>query len=190
MDGTLRTAFANESKYARSAYAVAKGRGVVYTGLSKASRLFTTTGLSLLGAMRKLAMDNNVGPIWYYYPVAESVSPEHEAAIFIAKLNDQSQRIFRFEIHAEQAKSMSQEDLNEIFSQLSANASDLTFPGYPYGLIDADDNARVKHEELETYRVMLLSEISKIGSASKFTRHMESTDAHNVLNLMKEVSYQ
>jgi hypothetical protein len=189
MDGTLRTAFTNESKYARAAYAEAKAKGVVYTGLSKTSRLFTTTGLSLLGVIRRLALDNKVGPTWYYYPIAESLSPEHEAAIFIVKLNDQSPRAFRYEIHAEQAKSLSLNELNEIFSQLSINASDLSFPGYPYGLIDADDNARVRSEELETYRIMLLSEVSKLGSSSKFLRHMQSTDAHGVLNFIREVSY-
>lgn len=189
MDGTLRTAFANESRYARAGYSAAKQRKVIYTGLSKTSRLFTTTGLSLLGAVRRLAMDSEAGSIWYYYPVAESLSPEHEAAIFLVKLNAQSQRVFRFEIHAEQAKELGENDLQEIFSSLSLNSSDLSFPGYPYGLVDADDNARVRFEELETHRVMFLSEISKLGSAAKFIRHMESIDAHGVLNFLREVSY-
>jgi hypothetical protein len=189
MDGTLWTAFPNESKYARAVYEVASEKGVLATGLSKTSRLFTTTGLSLLGAIRRLALDNEVGPTWYYYPIADSLTPDHEAAIFLVKLSDQSQRIFRYEIHAKQAKSLGPEDLSEIFSGLSLNASDLSFPGYPYGLIDADDNARVRSEELETYRVLLLSEISKLGSAAKFVRHMESTDAHDALNSLKEASY-
>lgn len=189
MDGTLRTAFTNESRYARGAYDTAKSRGVIYTGLSKTTRLFTTTGLSLTGALRKLAEDSTVGPTWYYFPIAESLSPEHEAAIFIVKLNDQSGRVFRYEIHAEQAKSLDLRDVDELFSQLSINASDLSLPGYPYGLIDADDNARVRYEELEAYRVMLLSEISKLGSSSKFLRHMQSIDTHGALNLLRETSY-
>ncbi len=189
MDGTLRTAFANESKYARAAYAEAKAKGVIYTGISKTSHLFTTTGLSLLGALRKLAMDNEVGPVWYYYPVAESLSPEHEAAIFIVKLNDQSQRIFRYEVHAEQAKALTSSEMNEIFSQLSVNSGDLGFPGYPYGLVDADDNARVRHEEKDAYRVMLLSEISRLGVSSKFMRHMQSMDAHDILDAIREAPF-
>lgn len=190
MDGTLWIAFANESKYARAAYASAKKSGVVYSGLSKTSRLFTTTGLSLLGAIRRLALDTQVGPVWYYFPVADSLTPEHhDASIFFVRLNDQSQRVFRYEINAEQTKTLTSTELNEILSALSLNASDISFPGYPYGLIDADDNARVRLEELETYRVMLLSEISKLGSAAKFGRHMESTDAHDILNLLREVSY-
>jgi len=189
MDGTLRTRFMNESKYAQAAYATAKAKGIVYTGLSKTSRLFTTTGLSLLGAIRKLAAENRVGSVWYYYPIADSLSLEHEAAIFILRLSDQSERVFRFEIHAGQAKALSAIDLNELFSQLSTNASDLTFPGYPYGLIDVDDRSRVRSEELETYRVMLFSEISRLGLSSRLLRHMQSVDAHDTLNLLREVSY-
>lgn len=185
MDGTLRTAFTNESKYAKEAYKVAIDKDVIYSGLSKTSRLYTTTGLSLLGALRKLANDCKAGSIWYYYPVAESLSPEHKAAIFIVKLNDQSSRIFRYEINAEQVKSLSDSDINEIMYQLSINSSDVSFPGYPYGLIDADYNARVKHEEVETYRIMLMSEISKLGSWPKFSRHMQSKDAHEILNFLR-----
>lgn len=189
MDGTLRTAFANESKYAKKAYAAAKEKGVTYTGFAKASRLFTTTGLSLIGALRKLAEDNRVGPVWYYQPIAESLSPEHEAAIYIVKLNAQSRRVYRYEIQADQAKLLDQAETDEILSLLSTNAGDLSLPGYPYGLIDADDNARVRYEELETYRVTLLSELSKLGSSEKFLRHMESIDTHSVMNLLRETSY-
>ena len=64
MDGTLRTAFPNESRYSRGAYSAAESKGVVYTGLSKTSTMFTTTGLSLLGAIRKMAVDNKIGPVW------------------------------------------------------------------------------------------------------------------------------
>ena len=190
MDGTLRTAFTNEAKYARAAYAESKNRGVVYSGLSKTCRLFTTTGLSLLGALRKLAADNDVAPMWYYYPIAESMSPEHEASIFIVKLNSQSPRAFRYEIQSQQASSLTPEAMNEIMSQLATNSSDIEFPGYPYGLIDADDNARVRYEEVEAYKVMLLSEVSKLGASAKFLRHMQSTDSHDVLNMMRGSSYE
>jgi hypothetical protein len=190
MDGTLRTAFANEAKYARAAYSESNKKGIVYSGLSKTCRLFTTTGLSLLGALRKMATDNNVVSTWYYYPIAESLSPEHEASIFIVKLNRQSPRAFRYEIQSQQANSLRPEAMNEIMSQLATNSSDIEFPGYPYGLIDADDNARVRYEEVEAYKVMLLSEVSKLGSSAKFLRHMQSTDSHEVLNMMRESSYE
>lgn len=185
MDGTLRTAFVNEANYAKEAYEIAKDKGVIYSGLSKTSKLFTTTGLSLLGAVRKLAQVSKVGPLWYYHPIADSLSPEHEAAFFIVRLHEQAQRVFRYEIYGEQAKSLTPEEINEVLCQLSINSCDASFPGYPYGLIDADANARVRHDELETYRVMLLSEVSKLGSWSKFSMHMQSEDAHSILNMLR-----
>jgi len=185
MDGTLRTAFVNEADYAREAYRAAKKKSVIYSGLSKTSKLFTTTGLSLLGAVRKFAEDSKVGPLWYYYPIADSLSPEHEATFFIVKLHEQAQRVFRYEIYGEQAKSLTPEEINEVLCQLCINSCDVSFPGYPYGLIDADVNARVRYDELETYRVMFLSEVSKLGSWPKFSRHMQSGDAHSILNMVR-----
>jgi hypothetical protein len=185
MDGTLRTAFKNELDYARAAYEVAKSKGVIYSGLSKTSSLFTTTGLSLLGAVRKMATEVGVGPIWYYYPIARSLIPEHVAEIFIIKLHEESKRTFRYEINAEQVEALDDEEINEIFSQLCVNSCDTSFPGYPYGLIDADTNARVRQEEVQMYKMMLLSEVSKLGSWPKFSRHIESEDAHDILNMLR-----
>ena len=185
MDGTLRTAFVNEANYAREAYKAAKEKNIIYSGLSKTSKLFTTTGLSLLGAVKKFAQDSEAGPLWYYYPIADSLSPEHEAAFFIVKLHEQAQRVFRYEIYGEQAKSLTPDEINEVLCQLYINSCDISFPGYPYGLIDADANARVRYDELETYRIMLLSEVSKLGSWPKFLRHMQSEDAHSILNMLR-----
>lgn len=185
MDGTLRTVFRNESSYANTAYKAAKRKGVVYSGLSKTSRLFTSTGLSLLGAVRKMAVDAGIGSPWYYYPIAESLSPEHQGAIMIVKLNKQSNRVFNYEIYAEQLKGMEEGEINKILSQLYVNSCDVSFPGYPYGLIDADDNARVRGEQVQMYKVLLLSEVSRLGSWPKFSRHIQSTDAHDVLNMLK-----
>ena len=185
MDGALRTGFPNEQVYASEAYSVASRKKVVYTGLSKSSRLLTTSGMSLLGAVRALAEKSSISAPWYYFPVAESSSPENYGSIMILRLNEESQRVFRYDLNADQAKDMSSSEIDEVFWKLSENACDLTFPGYPYGLVDADYNARVRSDELEAYRIGLYSEISRLGH-SKFLRHMQSTDAHRVLNMLRE----
>lgn len=183
MDGTLQTAFTNESKYSKAVYELAKKKGVIVTGLTKTCGLFTTTGLSLLGAARKFAKNNNIiYPMWYYYPVAEAFSPVHEAVILLVKLNPMTERIFRFEIYREQAKKLSIEEIGEIVESLSNNSADITFPGYPYGLIDADSNARVRSDEMQRYKYALLSAISKKGIWGKFVRHIQAKDAHDKLN--------
>ena len=120
----------------------------------------------------------------YYYPIAKSLSPEHQGAIIVVKLNEHSQRVFNYELFAEQFEAMDGGAINAILSQLCVNARDASFPGYPYGLIDADDQARVRMEEAQRYRLLLLSEVSKIGAWPKFSRHIQSTDAHSVLNML------
>ena len=75
--------------------------------------------------------------------------------------------------------------INEILNQLCVNSCDVSFPGYPYGLIDADDNARVRGEDVQMYKILLLSEVSKLGSWPKFSRQIQSTDAHDVLNTLR-----
>jgi hypothetical protein len=183
MDGSLQTAFTNESKYSKSVYELAKKENVIITGLTKTCGLFTTTGLSLLGAARKFANNNSISyPMWYYYPVAEAFSPIHEAVILLVKLNPMTERIFRFEIYRDQAKKLSIKEIDEIIASLSNNSADITFPGYPYGLIDADSNARVRYDEMQRYRYALLSAMSKKGIWKKLAKHIQAKDAHNRLN--------
>jgi hypothetical protein len=184
MDGTLQTGFTNELKYASKVYSAAKSKGVIVTGLSKTSHLFTTTGLSLLGAVNKLADDCRIPFDSWYIPVAEVATTDHNAVIFVVKLHRMSKHVFRFEVLRDQFKQLGQDGMNEILGQLAKNSQDVSFPGYPYGLIDADRFARVSNDEVESYQAILLSEISKMGNWPKFLRHISATDAHNILNML------
>jgi hypothetical protein len=80
---------------------------------------------------------------------------------------------------------MSEEDFGIITSALASNSKDISFPGYPYGLIDADSFARVSGDEVDKYQVPLVSEISKLGKWKKVSRHICSGDAHSVLDVLK-----
>ena len=187
IDGTLQTAFTNEDKYIGRVKENTTKNGVIFSGLSKSSSLFTTTGLSLLGSLFKLTDDWKLDfGTWYYYPIAEGLVSGHSAIIFILKLHERANHIFRYEVDKEQVKRMNEAELYDVFSNLAGISLDATLPGYPYGLIDADDNARVRNNEIETYRIMVLSELSKRGLWNKFARHIRSTDAHEILNLLKE----
>jgi hypothetical protein len=185
VDGSLQTSFRGERKnYLDRLHQLAMKKGVVFTGLSKTSTLFTTTGLSLLGSLSKLAEHNKVDFKWYYN-VARGIGPDHAAWIYVTNLHERANHLFRYEISREWVEQMSMQEASDIMSNLAANANDISFPGYPYGLIDADDNARVRGDEIETYRIMLLSEISKRQLWDKFARHMSSSDAHDILNYLK-----
>jgi len=183
MDGTLQSNFTNEGKYAKALTSAAKARGIILTGLSKTSTLFTTTGLSLLGAVNELAEQWKVKGDWYY-PVAESHSIDHDVVISVARLNPIANRVFRVEFQRDEYEQLGKAGVEEIFSQLCQNSCDASFPGYPYGLIDADRFARVSYDEIEYYRGLIISHISKLGKSSKFLSHIHSGDAHNLLNLL------
>lgn len=183
LDRTLQTTFTNESKYLAKLYATAKEKGVIISGLSKTSALFTDTGLSLIGAVDKLAHDSGIKQEWYY-PIAEAKSADHNAIILAIKLCAPSDRVFRYEIQREQFNEMSELELNGILTQLVRNSCDVSFPGYPYGLTDADRLARVSYDEIEYYRGLLLSQISSLGKWEKFARHVRAKDAHSILNML------
>lgn len=183
-DGALQTGFTNEQIYTERAFKSAIEKGVTFTGLSKTSALFTTTGLSLLGAVQKLADDYKVKGPWYL-PIAKVVNLQHNAFIYVVKLHENADYVFRHEIHGDQAKKMTEKDLCKANWTLAENSKDITFPGYPYGLIDADRFARVGENEVEKYQTLLLSEISKLGKWKKISRHICSSDAHSILDMLK-----
>lgn len=179
-DGSLDAAFTNEPEYLKKLFLIGKKKGVIITGLSKTSRLFTTSGLSLLGAIQQIAE-----PITYekwYIPLAKSKSITHEVAIFAVQLNKFAERVFRFEVQRDQFKDLEETEFQNILNQLALNSSDISFAGYPYGLVDGDTFARVREEEVSYYKAILMSEISKAGKWKKFSRHIKSIDSHDYLN--------
>ncbi len=183
-DGSLQTSLTNEQTYMARALKAAMERGVIFAGVSKTSTLFTTAGLSLLGAVQKLAEDYRVKGPWCI-PIARVANVQHNAFIYVVKLHESANYVFRYEIYGEQARRMSEEDFCSVTSALASNSKDISFPGYPYGLIDADSFARVSGDEIDTYRVPLMSEISRLGKWKKISRHVCSGDAHSVLDVLK-----
>ncbi|WEU40352.1 MAG: DNA double-strand break repair nuclease NurA [Candidatus Odinarchaeum yellowstonii] len=186
LDRTLQTSYTNESKYSEKLFQSANDRGIIVSGLAKTNRLYTTTGMGLLEAVQMIA--KNVNYDRWYILLAESTSKDHNAAIFIVKLNPLSEYVFRYEILYDQYSKLSEEALNEIFWKVSENSADLCFPGYPYGLIAADMFARVRTDEVEAYRTILLSELSKNERFDKFLRRVRAVNAHDVLNFLASES--
>lgn len=184
LDGSLQTSFTNEADYAKRVFEAAKSKGVIVTGLSKTSRLFTTTGLALLGAAQKVAHQSGLD-VWYIL-LAESKSTDHNAAIFGVKLNAVTDYVFRFEVYYDQYESMGPGELMEVLWRLTENSSDISFPGYPYGLVDADRFARVRFDEAESYYLILLSELIKAGKKDKFVRYIRTIDAHSILDKLAD----
>jgi hypothetical protein len=183
-DGSLQTSHTNEQTYTSRAFDAAVQKGVIFTGISKTSTLFTTTGLSLLGAVQKLAEECAVKGPWCV-PMAKVISVQYDAFIYVVKLHESAKYVFRFDIYGEQARGMSEESLCNVTSVLASNSKDIRFPGYPYGLIDADAFARVGENEVGKYQTLVLSEISRLGKWEKVSRQVCSGDAHTVLDALK-----
>jgi hypothetical protein len=181
-DGTLQTAVRNESGPASKAFSAALDKGVVLTALAKTSTLFTSSGISLLAAVEKLSRDGGRTGCWYYHPLVRNEHPEHRAEIFACRLHPASKHVFRFEVLREQARQMGPAELGRVFGELAANSRDLAFPGYPYGLVDADDLARVRRHEKEALKALLASALAEKGSWERVRSHLSAVDAHDILD--------
>jgi hypothetical protein len=182
-DGTLQTAVNNEKYYSRPAYDAADHKGVLLAGLAKTSNLFTSTGQSLVAAVHRLSHDTALKEsAWYYNPLADNNNPDHPAEMFITKFHPGSKYVFRFEMYKPQAKAMEPENLTGLFRRLGHNSSDLSFLGYPYGLVEADASARVTFHESNGLKSLVNMTLSNMDCFDKISRHLQASNAHSVLD--------
>ena len=182
-DGTLQTAVTNESKYSNEAYSFALEKGVYFTGISKTSTLFTDTGQPLFSAIHELSEVSQLkDDAWYYHPIAEINHPDHRAEMFAVKLNKQSEYVFRFEILRDQVTKQTFKEVESVISALAENSIDIGFPGYPYGLIDADRLGRVSMNEKTAHAFQFKAAASRAGVWEKISKFIKSSDAHEILN--------
>ena len=171
LDGSLQCTFTNEKKYFEELYKKAEEKNIIISGLSKTTTLMTDKGNSISNALNKFNIDGK----WFYHPIAEIKTDNHKAEMSFVKLHEKSKYIFRFEIFNEQ-----KENINDVISLISNNCKDPVFIGYPYGLIEADRNARVSQQEKE----MLLTFFStKLGKDwEKIKESLSNVNAHEVLD--------
>jgi hypothetical protein len=182
-DGTLQTSVTNETKYANEAYSHALEKGVYFASISKTSTLFTDTGQPLLSAINELSETTQLkDDAWYYYPIAEIVHPDHRAEMFAVRLNKQSEYVFRLEILKDQVTRRKFTEVESIISALADNAKDIGFPGYPYGLVDADRLGRVSINEKTACEFQFKAAASRKGVWEKISKFIKSSDAHELLN--------
>lgn len=180
-DGSLQTIAPNEGKYAMKAYQTALKKKVIFTSLSKTSTLLTRTGQPLLSTINSLSESSPIrNESWYYYPIVEINQPDHRAEMFAVKLHKLSEYVFRFEILKDQVDRRNIQDAGSIITSLSKNSMDLGFPGYPYGLIDADKFARVTGVEKRNNEFQLKSISGRTWQ--KISKFIKTSDAHEILN--------
>lgn len=177
-DGSLQTQITGEANYANLAYGAALKKRVQVAGLAKTSTLYTDTGMPLFSAISILANQSKVNPPWFYAPIVDIQASDHRARMYAVKLHKDSKHVFRLEVLKDQPQ---YNDLS-LIKGLAFNSQDLTFPGYPYGLIEADRVSRVRHEEVEPMRMQILSAITRKGVWDELEAFLKTVDAHEVLN--------
>jgi hypothetical protein len=180
LDGDLEATNYYAKQYYEQLYPAAASKDVLITALAKTSTLLTDTG----GSFTALLEGMSSAGIWYYTPVAEINSPKHLAEIFFVKLSEFSKHIFKFEIYNRHPPL----DLEKIFSLLAQNSRDLTFPGYPYGMILADKLARVSEQEKSEAKLRMSVKFSK--EVKEISSSISATNAHEILDKIAYKKYK
>lgn len=175
-DGSLDTSFQGERRYLHRILKTADKMGVNLAGLSKTCTLPTPNGNSLIASIRRSARDNNYERWYHPKPVKPKKVKEYTIKIMVVKLHELSDYIFRLDFFGK-------DDEAEVISAIGENTVDPTFPGYPYGLIDADLNARVRMDEVNMYKTSILSGLSE-DILEELKYHIRAVDAHERLNMI------
>ncbi len=158
-DGALETSVTGEAAHAKKCFGTGK-----LCGIAKTSALLTTTGLPLTVAVQKIAPKG----AWQYGPVCVNNHPDHNAEIFVTRFHESSERAFRFEVEKGG-------DSKSIAEAVAFQSNDACFPGYPYGLIDADAMTRVTNAETKALKELLNLRFKGLRGA---------VDAHAVLDAL------
>jgi hypothetical protein len=184
-DGSLQAGYTGETEYAEGLYTAAMNKGVLVTGLSKTCRLITQKGNSLNSLIHYIGNQKFPNDAWYYHPVIRYTKSQEKADLYFVKLHKNSAYSFRFDILLDQAKKMTEEQREIIISNIAHNSNDLSYPGYPYGLIKADQLAAVSMRELEPQKIQLIAEFDQDDYNEFILPRLRSINAHDLLNILR-----
>lgn len=184
-DGSLQTGYTGETEIAEELYKTAMKKEVAVTGLSKSCRLITQTGNSLNSLIMYIGNNKFPNSTWYYHPIYRITKAQEKADLYFAKLHKYSAYSFRFDILLDQAKKMTHKQREVIISNIAFNSNDLSYPGYPYGLIKADQLAAVSFRELEPQKLQLIAEFDQKDYNEFILPRLRSVNAHDLLNIIR-----
>jgi hypothetical protein len=184
-DGSLQTGYTGEIDLATRLYQAALAKNVYVTGLSKTCRLLTQNGDSLITVIDIIANNKYPNEKWYYHPIYRFTKADNQADLYFVKLHEHSSYPFRFDIYIKQSERIDKNEREIILSNLAANSQDLSFPGYPYGLIKADLLSRIATRELDSQKIIVLSEFQNKYYEDYIVPRIRSLDAHDLLNKIR-----
>lgn len=151
-------------------HAAAEQKQTILCGLAKTTALLCNNGESVIQQLQRFEKKGS----WVYAPVFSFFEQKHQAVVSFVKLHPAAKHMFRFEIAAQQ-----KEKLVAVASWLAALSHDAAFLGYPYGLVVADQLARVSTKEKEYGKTLFLSHAGKKEFATS------ALNAHDILDTMQ-----
>ena len=172
LDGILLSNHEILKKYLNELYYSAEKNNNIICSVAKTSNLVTTTGRSL----NEVVSSKKNGA--FYVKIAKSKFDEHNATIYLLRLHERSDHVFRFEIGRTWEK-----DAEKVIGVLADNSKDPVFLGYPYGLVVADELARVSNNETEFMRTKFSVELSK--KDKMLAKTLFKKNPHGVLDSIK-----
>ncbi len=175
IDGSLKAFYPGESEFLEELFTAGKNNNVLITALAKTSVGLTTCGDTLNAALHRCADMSE----WFYYPAYVLEEETYKADVYFAKFHEKSDYIFTVDIYKEQGKDA---DLQKVLGFLAYYSKDAFFPGYPYGLVKADQLARVSHRETDALVTRLSALDAKLFEMMR--PYMNSFNAHSVLDSM------
>ncbi|MFW6014106.1 MAG: DNA double-strand break repair nuclease NurA [Candidatus Nanoarchaeia archaeon] len=175
LDGSLRAFYPGECRVLEELYKCGVSNNVLITALSKTSSMITTKGDTLNAALNRCSQMRE----WFYYPAYINEDVNYNADVYFVKFHEKSEYIFTVDIYKEQGNDA---DIQKVLGFFAYYSKDACFPGYPYGLIKADNLARVSNKETDA----LLTRLSAFdtGLFELLKPYMNSTNAHSVLDNM------
>lgn len=150
-------------------HAAAEQKDAILCGLAKTTALLCNNGESVVEQLQRFEKRGS----WIYAPVFSSYEQKHYAVVSFVRLHPAAKHIFRFEIAAKQ-----KEKLLAVASYLAGISHDAAFLGYPYGLVVADQLARVSNKEKEYGKTLFLSHAGEKEFATT------ALNAHEILDRM------
>jgi len=132
--------------------------------LSKTTNILTNKGRVFAAVLNSLSEGS-----WSYHPVYSGGKLDTS----FVKLNNNAKHVFRLDMNDPTKR----EELNGI---LKKQSNDPVFPGYPYGLLEADRLARVSKKEQEYLRTKFMTKFGK--SWRNVKTYLRTKDAHEILD--------
>lgn len=179
LDGALDYATDTEKKLIQKIRLAALEKNIVVVGISKISTAYAENGKPINMYLDEKAESKNISVPWFYEGIL--LNSETNTWTGFVKLSKSKQNfVFRFDYFAEQKELLKN---SETFKILAVQATDAVFAGYPYGLVEVDEEARITNEEIgEAYAQLMIISGDKWGELQKASA---SVSAHSILDSIK-----